>query len=457
MVRKYRKDFKTCHKTPFNQLILPFERFISLESSSSIILLITVSIAFIWANTSFSNVYFSLISTNFTISLGDFALSKPIFLWINDGLMAIFFLMIGLEIKREVVIGELSELQFAKLPIFAAFGGMIVPILIFIIFNLTEGNRLNGWAIPMATDIAISLGVLSLFGKRVPISLKIFLTSMAIIDDIGAVVIIAIFYTEKIYIDYLFLCFFCIFLLFLLNFLKIRKLLIFIIVGIFLWIFLLKSGLHATLAGIILSFSIPATKKIDLYNFREIATEVVNKLPYDIPTDDPIITPEVYDAAIQSLESSCHDMRTPLSKFEHIINPWVIFIIAPIFAFVNSGTVLPVNITNSIFDPISLGIIFGLVIGKPLGVTLFSWIGVKIGFTSLPDDINWKQIHSASWLTGIGFTMSYFIASLAFLNEEYITIAKVGILLASLLASIIGYILLYFSIPDKQESGNCAD
>jgi NhaA family Na+:H+ antiporter len=460
MVRKYRKDFQTCYKTPVKDLLLPFERFITNESSSSILLIFSVIIAIIIANTALGTFYFNFFETPFRIGFGDFVLEKPLLLWINDGLMAIFFFLVGLEIKRELLTGELSEYELVKLPFFAAIGGIVVPIILYVSFNFGQPS-LNGWAIPMATDIAMVLGLLAIFGRRVPLYLKIFVTSMAIIDDIASILVIAIFFTSSMKIDYLFLAIALIVVLFLMNRLRIRQSYIYMIVGVILWFAFLKSGIHATITGIILALMIPATKKLDIHDFRVLTQSVVNTLVYDDPSHDPNISPEVYLASIQTLEQGCHDIQPPLFRLENFLSAWVSFLIIPLFAFANSGLVLESFNISTLFNSQSLGVIIALVIGKPLGVTLFTWFSVKQGYTKLPEEISWRMLHSVTWLAGIGFTMSFFISTLAFSDPSVIVDAKISILIASVIAAIVGLGLLNKFLPvidpDTEVLGICED
>lgn len=381
----------------------PFKYFFRLESASGIILLFAAIIALYVSNSSFSDNYFNILKSYLTLGTETFGIKLSVLHWINDVLMAIFFFLVSLEIKREFIQGELSNPKQALLPIIGAVGGMVVPALFYIVINFGDSATLNGWAIPSATDIAFSLGVLSLLGKRVPLSLKVFLTALAIIDDLGAIVIIAFFYSGNIEIKYLILMFVSMVLLYGLNKYKIKYFFPYLIVGIFLWDFTHNSGIHATIAGVLLALMIPHNKK----------------------------------SAKQSL----------LLKLEHSISPYVAFGIMPIFAFANAGVSLEGLTYKSLLAPVPLGIVCGLFFGKQIGVFLFSYFAVKFNFADKPNNSNWKAFYAVSILTGIGFTMSLFVGNLAFINNiEYLDGVKIGVLVGSLLSTVAGYFLLLISL-----------
>ena len=340
-----------------------------------------------------------LLHSSISLKISNFTIDKDLHHWINDGLMAIFFLLVGLEIKRELIQGHLSTRQQFSLPAVAAIGGITVPAIIYISLNFGNDVTTNGWAIPTATDIAFALGVVTLLGDRVPISLKVTLVAIAIIDDLMAIIIIATFYTSDLSIYYLLLAAVATFILFLLNNRQINKLFPYIIVGILLWMFVLKSGIHASLAGVLLAQFIPLNSK----------------------------------------DNSSH---SPLQNLEHSIAPWVNFIILPIFAFANAGVSFSGMKLNLLWDPVTLGIILGLFFGKQIGVMLFTYVGSLLKVCKLPSDISWAQYYGLSLVTGIGFTMSLFIGSLAFTDPEYQTSVRLGVLIASLLAGILGYLTL---------------
>ncbi len=385
----------------------PFKWFFKLEAASGLILLISAIIALIISNSTYSNIYFDSLNEYLFIGINNFGLKLSVLHWINDALMAIFFFFVTLEIKREFIQGELSTIKQAILPIVGALGGMLVPALIYIYINYETPETLNGWAIPSATDIAFSIGILSLLGSRVPISLKVFLTALAIIDDLGAIIIIAFFYTGDLNIYYLALIIGTFVVLVILNRFGVKKFLPYLIVGIFLWFFTYESGIHATIAGVLLACSIPHRKKD-------------------------------------------HDFSL-LTKIEHSISPYVAFGIMPLFAFANAGVSLNGLTFASLLAPVPLGILLGLFIGKQFGVFIFSYISIKAGFAQMPNNANWVAFYGVGVLTGIGFTMSLFVGNLAFAeSNQYIDGVKIGVLSGSLLSTIFGYFLLLL-YPNKSK------
>ena len=428
--------------SPIERMLSPIQEFLKLETSGGILLMLFTVIALIWANSPYSETYQHLWQTPFTIGLGDFVLNKALILWINDGLMAIFFFVVGLEIKREVLLGELSSVRKAALPIAAAIGGMVVPALFYILLNAgTEGAV--GWGIPMATDIAFALGVVALLGSRVPLTLKIFLTAVAIVDDIGAVLVIALFYTAQISWGSLAIGFALLAVMFLMNRLGVRHTLVYVLLGIAMWVAFLKSGVHATIAGVLMAFTIPATTRL---NANQFVDGVSNALAYfrdaHNPGDDVIINSK-QQHAVHSLEIACEKVDTPMHRLEHALHPYVSFFIVPVFALANAGVTLSGDLGAAISHPVSLGIILGLILGKQIGITLFSYLSVKFGFADLPEGASWQQIYGISCLAGIGFTMSLFIANLGFGESYYLTYSKIGILSASLIAGLIGWVILF--------------
>ncbi len=385
------------------------EDFIKKESSAGIILILVTIVALILSNSSLSGLYTSFLHIPIEIRIGSLQIDKHLYHWVNDGLMAIFFLLIGLEVKREVFEGHLSSWSQAALPVFAAIGGMLVPALVYVAFNYTDDFALKGWAIPTATDIAFALGILALLGNRVPVSLKIFLMALAIIDDLGAIIIIAIFYTSDLSTLAVSVATGCIVSLIILNRLGVTKKAAYIMIGVILWISVLKSGVHATLAGVALAFTIPLGLK--------------NK-----------------DGVEINLSKS----------LEHDLHYWVAFFILPLFAFVNAGIDIRGISLPAMMGTVPLGIGFGLFIGKQLGVFGFSWLAIKMGVASLPKDSNWLQLYGVSVLTGIGFTMSLFIGSLAFVDDQvYQLTDKLAILGGSFASGIFGYLIL-FRAKNKQ-------
>ena len=436
---------------PIDRILRPFQEFVNAEVSGGIVLIGAVILALIIANSPLKDQYFSLWLTKFSISFGDsFTISKDLIHWINDGIMALFFLLVGLEIKREVLVGELASVDKALLPIVSAIGGMTVPALIYILFN-SSTEWVNAWAVPMATDIAFSLGILVLLGKRVPASLKIFLASFAIVDDIGAILIIAIFYTEKLLLDYLLVVFLLLVLLIAYNLLGGKNLLFYLLIGVLIWFFILKSGLHATIAGILLAMTIPATKNLDITEFTKQAKYYFDSLSFE--NHNIHLVEEIHHSALKDLEHLCNTTETPLQRLEHSLAPWVAFLIIPIFAFANAGVDLSLILNampiNELFThPVFLGIMFGLVIGNPIGINLFIHASRRLGIVKLPDKVNWIHVLGISSLAGVGFTMSHFIASLSFTSPSDILVLNVArfvILIASAISGLIGFTILFFS------------
>ena len=377
--------------------------FMRLETSGGIILMIAAVFAMIIANTPLATAYDAILGTYIKVGIGSFEIAKPAILWINDGLMAIFFFLVGLEIKREVLVGELSSFDKAILPIMAAIGGMAVPGLIFAIINWGTPENLNGWAIPTATDIAFALGILALIGSRLPVALKIFLLAIAIIDDLGAIVIIAVFYTSELSTNALTISMLGFAAAVALNRMGVQRTAPYLLVGIMMWVFVLKSGVHATLAGVLIALTIPLKSK---------------------DGDDAL-----------------------LYKMEHGLHPWVAFLILPVFAFANAG----VNFTgigiDDLLQPLTLGIAVGLFLGKQIGVFLATWIGVKSGIARLPENVTWRHVYGVACLTGVGFTMSLFIGSLAFGAADEMNAVRLGVVLGSVLSGLFGYVLLKSAAP----------
>ena len=381
--------------------------FLKLESSSGILLVLAGTLAMVAANTMLAGWYEALLSTPFKIQLGAFKLDKPLVIWVNDLLMAIFFLLVGLEIKREVVMGELSDPAKVALPAIAALGGMVVPAGIYAWINWGDPVGVRGWAIPSATDIAFALGVLSLFGERVPVGLKIFLMTLAVLDDLGAIVIIALFYTSDLSVEALMFAGLAIAGLLALNRFGVVRIAPYILVGLVLWVCVLKSGVHATLAGVVTALLIPA-------------------------------------------RNPAHPSHPPLTRLEHALHPWVAFGILPVFAFANAGVSLEGLSITDLLQPIPLGIMLGLFVGKQLGVFSFAWLAVKLGLARLPSGVDFKQVYAVAIICGIGFTMSLFIGMLAFENTsagEVISTDKLGVLAGSFISAMVGYAVLHLVLP----------
>ena len=389
-----------------NYLSSPFKWFFKLEAASGLVLLISAVIALIISNSNFSSLYFETLQAYLFIGINNIGIKMSLHHWINDALMAVFFFFVTLEIKREFIQGELSSPKQALLPIIAAIGGMLVPALIYIYINFGNVNTLNGWAIPSATDIAFSLGVLSLLGSRVPISLKVFLTALAIIDDLGAIVIIAFFYTGDLSIKYLSLLFITFIVLLVINKSGVKKFLPYLLIGLILWFFTYQSGIHATISGVLLAIVIPHRRKSKDYSL--------------------------------------------LTTIEHKISPYVAFGIMPLFAIANAGVSLDGVTLKSLLSPVPLGIVLGLFVGKQIGVFLFSIISIKLKIAQMPSNASWLSLYGVGILTGIGFTMSLFVGNLAFVESiEYMDGVKIGVLTGSLLSTLIGYGLLFVTTKKK--------
>jgi Na+:H+ antiporter, NhaA family len=430
-------------KEPIEVLLRPINEFLHQEASGGILLIICTIIALVWANSPWFESYHHLWHTYITIDIGKLLnLNYSIHHWINDGLMAIFFFTVGLEIKRELLVGELSSLQKASLPIAGAIGGMVAPALLYTIFN-AGGEGVNGWGIPMATDIAFVVGIMALLGPRIPLSLKIFVLALAIADDIGAVLVIAIFYTAEVSITALIIAGIVVLILVVLNKLGTKSLIPYTILGIILWLAFLKSGVHATIAGVLLAFTIPASSRYNTQKFSEKVKDLINKFDSTGDHGQNVLSNQERQTDVMAIEESCQKVLTPLQRFEHGLHPWVAFLIIPVFALANAGVTLAgLDIFSALFSPVSLGIIIGLFIGKQLGIFAFSFIAVKMKFATLTEGVNWKNLYGAGILAGIGFTMSLFIAGLAFNDQALIDLSKIGILTGSLFAGVFGFVFL---------------
>jgi len=428
------------NRRPVDRIKRPFDEFTRSKSAGGIVLLAAVVAAMVWANSPQSASYFALWETHFSVGFEGAVVDQSLLHWINDGLMAVFFLLVGLEIKREVLVGELASLRAASLPIAAAVGGMVVPALIYTAFNF-GGEGAAGWGIPMATDIAFAVGAISLLGRRVPVALKVFLVALAIVDDIGAVLVIAIFYSSDLSLGALGTGLGVVALLVLANLAGVRNPVVYGVLGLVLWFEFLLSGVHATIAGVLLAFTIPARPRIDASEFLQRGRKLLDI--FEQSGSGSVLENERRGAAVIALEDACEGVETPLQRMEHGLHNWVNFLILPLFAFANAGVALGGDLAQTFVQPVALGVIFGLLLGKPIGVTLFSWLAVKAGLAALPPGMRWRQIHGAGWLAGIGFTMSLFIASLAFgEGSELLDQSKTAILSASLLAGAIGFFLL---------------
>ena len=390
----------------FRYISSPFKWFFKLEAASGLVLLISAILALIISNSNLSSLYFETLNKYLFIGINNFGLKLSVLHWINDALMAIFFFFVTLEIKREFLQGELSNIKQALLPIIAAVGGMVVPALFYVVINFGDPETINGWAIPSATDIAFSLGVLSLLGKRVPLSLKVFLTALAIIDDLGAILIIALFYSGDLNVMYLSLMLVAFIILLVINKFNIKVFFPYLLIGLLLWDFTHNSGIHATIAGVLLAMTIPHRKKEKDFSL--------------------------------------------LIKIEHAISPYVAFGIMPLFAFANAGVSLDGLSFSSLLDKVPLGIVLGLFVGKQLGVFIFSYVSIKLKVAQMPGNSSWYNFYGVGILTGIGFTMSLFVGNLAFIeNTQYMDGVKIGVLTGSLLSTLAGYFLILLT-PDKK-------
>ena len=420
---------------PIDAITSPFVRFAKMEAAGGILLLAGTIAALVWANSRWEQGYQAIWHTQVSIGFGRFFLSESRHDWINDGLMSIFFFLVGLEIKREVLIGELSSLRQAAFPFIAALGGTIVPALLYsIVAHGSSGEK--GWGIPMATDIAFALGVLALLGNRVPLSLKIFVTALAIVDDIIAVLVIAIFYTAQIHFFSLAAGLALVALSFGANLLGIRKPAVYALIGICAWAAVLQSGVHATVAGVLLAFTIPARTYLDRDHFLNRCRRVLDRFE--------AAPPDSYEAhaAVHTLETQCELVESPLHRIEHILQPWVSFLIMPLFAFANAGVRILGNLSAAARHPVSLGVALGLFLGKPIGIWLFARLSVGIRLATPPAEVSWGKVFGASWLCGIGFTMSLFIATLAFGEGTLLDMSKIGTLASSVGAGLCGSFFL---------------
>ncbi|NOY70958.1 MAG: Na+/H+ antiporter NhaA [Gammaproteobacteria bacterium] len=430
----------------FDKVVTPLEEFIHNETTSSRLLMVCALLALLAANTALAGTYQHFIHTPIGMSIAGWTLEKSLQHWVNDGLMALFFFVVGLELKREILVGELSDPKQAALPIIAAIGGMAIPALLYFAINY-GGEGQMGWGIPMATDIAFAIGVLVLLAGRVPKTLITFLVALAIVDDLGAVVVIALFYTETIVWEALVfgLAFFVLLIIF--NVVGIRSPLPYFLIGLLLWFALLKSGVHATLAGVITALTIPARPKYDPTLFSQHVKDLIKRFDASYRPGESIMNNQEQRAIVQTLENGVHQVGTPLQRLEHNMHMPVAFIVIPLFAFINAG--IPIDfstIGETISHPITVGVMTGLIVGKFLGIAGLSWLAIKMGLARLPEGISMMQISGVALLAGIGFTMSIFIAELGFAGQpESLLMAKTGILFASVIAGVAGYLCLLLS------------
>lgn len=428
----------------FERIITPFDEFIHRETTSGILLMCTAIIALLLSNSGFADSYLHLLHTNVSVTFGDWSIDKTLHHWVNDGLMALFFFVVGLELKREFLVGELADARAAALPIIAAAGGMIVPALIYFIIN-PSGDAARGWGIPMATDIAFALGAIALLASRVPRALIMFLVALAIVDDLGAVAVIAFFYTDTIVLVPLVIAgaLFCLLLAF--NLFGIRKTLPYFLVAALLWYALLQSGVHATLAGVLGAFAVPARPKYDPQRFSSYVRSLMERFDDSLRTGHNIMTNDDMRAVVQTLENGVQQVEAPLQRLEHAWHIPVAYFVIPVFALFNAGITLHVDdIATTLTHPVTLGVSAGLVFGKVIGIAGTSWIALKLGIGQLPTGTRFTQIIGVALLGGIGFTMSIFVAELGFAGQpDLLLMAKTGVLAASIIAGVSGFIWLF--------------
>ncbi|MEE8588489.1 MAG: Na+/H+ antiporter NhaA [Sulfurimonadaceae bacterium] len=421
------------------------ERFIKDESFSGVLLFVATIAAVMVANSALSESYFELWKMALGVTLGGHTISMDLMHWINDGLMALFFLMVGLEIKRELLIGELSSVQKASFPIVAAVGGMVIPALVYISFNLDDPK---GFGIPMATDIAFALGILMLLGKKVNPALKLFLVALAVVDDLGAVIVVATVYTSEIHTEYFLHAALVYALIWILNLKKVTMLMPYLLLGIALWIFIHSVGVHATIAGVLLAFAIPISSKVDEQDFIQNTKESVDEFEKNIDTI-PILNHHQIDA-LEDIAYNYDKVQNPLVKLEHQLHGFSAFIIMPLFAFSNAGVILDFSAVSQNFL-IVIGVVLGLIVGKPIGIVGLTYMAQKLNIVKKPDDLGWDEVIAVGFLGGIGFTMSIFITQLAFLDQSIIDAVKLGIFFASFIAGVIGVMLILKAYNQRQK------
>ncbi|MDQ3412082.1 MAG: Na+/H+ antiporter NhaA [Chloroflexota bacterium] len=439
---------------PLYRALSPFRSFVADQVSGGILLLLATVVALVWANSPWADGYTRLWNLDASITIGTVELVHSLRDWINDGLMALFFFVVGLEIKREILVGELSTRRGATLPIAAALGGMVVPALIYVFFNAGAAGS-NGWAIPMATDIAFALGVLAVIGDRIPIGARIFLTALAIIDDIGAVLVIALVYTGGMEVTPLLAAAALLVALFVANRAGVRQPAVYAVLGVGVWLAVFASGVHATVAGVLVAFMIPVRTWIHPLELVSEGRRLLDDLAEASSPAASVLSNHAQQTIIHRLNDSASRAETPLQQLEHGLNPWVAYGIVPLFALANAGVTLPADLSAAVTDPILLGIVGGLVLGKPVGIIAATWLVVRLRLSSLPAEVTWRQIGGLGLLAGIGFTMSIFITGLAFTSIELTNAAKLGILAGSLIAGIAGWLVLR-TVPDRSARANAA-
>jgi Na+:H+ antiporter, NhaA family len=445
-------------RRPIARILEPFQHFIHVQASGGITLLVCTVAALVWANSAWSASYDDLLHTSLRVGFGDFYFDRQVEFWINDFLMSMFFFVVGLEIKRELLVGKLSSPRNALLPVVAALGGVLVPAGLYVMLN-TGGPGMAGWGIPMATDIAFALGIMALVGSGAPPGLTIFLAALAIVDDLAAVMVIAIFYTEQISLPALGTAVFIFLVMLAANVGGVRNPWVFFGIGGLMWMALVASGVHATLAGVFGALAIPSRMLINQDEFVNVGRTLLGEFERSRPPGEPVLyipfegsapvsifKSERQFAIVEALETACLYVQAPLQRLERRLHPWVAFVVMPVFALANAGIRLDESLGEALSQPVAQGVTIGLVLGKPVGITLFSWLAVRLRWANLPEGVRWSHLIAVACLAGIGFTMSLFIAALAFSNPELVAQSKVGILTGSLLSVLIGGGLLRWSM-----------
>ena len=426
----------------------PLREFFRAEAASGILLFLAAVAAIVWANSRWGDSYFALWNTKLAIGPTGHAIEETLAHWIADGLMAIFFFVVGLEIKREVLIGDLSTVRKATLPIMAAVGGVVFPALIYLAFNRGTPEA-RGWGIPMGTDIAFALGVLVLIGSRAPAGLKLILTASAIVDDLISVLVIAFFYNDGINWPLVGLAAVVLLVLFGLNRAGVRSILPYAVLGVVLWLLILESSIHATIAGVLLAMTIPASTWIDPATFLAKSHRILNDFAEAGDLNDDIRQNAERQAAVQELEAACADVEAPLQRLEHLLHPWVAFLVMPLFALANAGVRFDTGLLDALSNRVTLGVLLGLVVGKQIGIFGGSLAAVRLGLADLPRGVAWRHVSGMAWVCGIGFTMSLFITDLAFDDSAAVAASKIGIILASVIAGTLGTVSLLRAGPES--------
>lgn len=435
---------------PVEWITRPLADFGRSRVAGGILLAVATAVALVWANSGFAGAYASLRSLPIALAVGDFSLAKPLGVWVNDGLMGVFFFVVGLEIKRELLVGELSSPRRAALPILAGAGGMLAPAALYLALN-PAGPAAYGWGIPVATDIAFALGVVALLGERAPAGLRVFLTALAIADDIGAILVIAVFYTESLRLASLGVAGALLAVSAAANAAGVRSVLAYFVIGMVVWVAFLESGVHATLAAVLMAFTIPARTRLECAPFLGRMERLIESFrARGAPAGRDLLPPEQHEV-VEEMIDVCEGASAPLQRLEHALMPFVTFVVLPVFALANAGVPLT-GIGEAIRNPVTAGVVLGLLAGKPLGIALASAAGVRLGLADLPEGVRWSQLFAVGLLAGIGFTMSLFISELAFDTSELRDAAKIGILSASLIAGLLGSGLLALAGRGRREA-----